>query len=557
MTVAVRPEATKPGIQQHEGGIEMKLSDGLRARSWSRTLAGVAVAALLVGTVQSAAQAEDTLYGPGDPAAQSGGTLNFGSLVEPPALDPYHQGSDARLRISVLMYQGLMYEGGDGVAQPLLAESYEVSDDGKTYTFKLGEGVTFHTGQPMTAEDVKYSYDYIRYPANGSPGAGDYAAIESIDVVDDHTVRFNLSQPNAALLMTLTNKFGGVIPKGYFDSADAQTRMNQASVGTGPFMLQAFQPNSYLTLVRNPDYWQEGLPYLDQINFTFVPNSASVLVALRSDRVDLAVLERPQDAEQVEGVESLVVERWPSLNQKSIDLGLNYGPLGDVRVRQAIASAVDKEEIMQAAIGGYGQVIGTIVAGMQDRWGLPVDDVAFQGVNVERGKALLAEAGYSDGLNLDLVTIIGYDWMDPAAVTLAEQLKKIGIRLNITKVDLGVWIQHYRARDMRFTFNDWGTTPDPSLLYYRHFRAQPKGADFRQWNNQEASALLDRGQEVSNPKERKDIYLEFQRILAEQVPTIMMFSSDLVTVQSERVRNFHQHPTGWYFGLVKTWLAQE
>jgi peptide/nickel transport system substrate-binding protein len=107
---------------------------------------------------------------------------------------------------------------------------------------------------------------------------------------------------------------------------------------------------------------------------------------------------------------------------------------------------------------------------------------------------------------------------------------------------------------MGFTFNDWGTTPDPSLLFYRHFRAQPKGADFRNWNNEEASALLDRGLAEPDFDKRREIYLEFQRLLADEVPTIMLFSADLVTVQNERVRNFHQHPTGWYFGLAKTWL---
>lgn len=515
--------------------------------------AGIAMAALVAGH----ALADDhLLYGESDPDARQGGELMFGSLVEPPALDPYHQAADARLRISVLMYQGLMYEAGDGIARPLLAESYEISEDGQTYTFRLREGVRFHTGQEMTAEDVAYSYDYIRDPANGSPGAGDYATIESIEVIDDHSVAFHLDRPNAALLMTLTNKYGGVVPAGYFDAEGSQARMNEESVGTGPFKLQEFRPNSFLTLVRHEDYWQEGLPYLDEITFTFVPSSASLLVALRTERVDLAVLERPQDAEQLEDADNLLVQRWPSLNQRSIDLDLNYDALGDTRVRQAIALAVDKEEMLQASIGGYGQVIGTMVAGMQDTWGLPLDEVPMQGPDIERARELLAEAGHADGLELDLITIIGYDWMDPGAVTLAEQLAQIGITLNIQRVDLGVWIQNFRSRNMRFTFNDWGTTPDPSLLYYRHFRAQPQGADFRNWNNEEASALLDQGLVTADVEERVKIYHDFQRLLAEDVPTIMLFSADLVTVQSERVHNFHQHPTGWYFGLVKTWLDE-
>ena len=108
---------------------------------------------------------------------------------------------------------------------------------------------------------------------------------------------------------------------------------------------------------------------------------------------------------------------------------------------------------------------------------------------------------------------------------------------------------------MGLTFNDWGTVPDPSLLFYRHFRALPEGADFRNWNNAAASALLDQGQQATDPAKRRAIYAEFQKLLAEQVPTIMLFSADLITAQSTRVHNYTQHATGWYFGLVKTWVG--
>ena len=245
------------------------------------------------------------LYGPEAKDARRGGTLTVGSLVEPPGLDPFHQGADARIRVTVLMYQGLFYEAVDGEAAPLLAESYEVSPDKLVYTVKLRQGVKFHTGQPMTAKDVAYSYNYIRDPKNGSPGAGDYTVITAIDAIDDSTVKITLSQPNASLPMTLGNKYGAVIPAGYFDAPDSKTKLNQTSVGTGPFKLVEFKPNSNLTLARNPDYWEKGAPYLDQVNFVSIPNSASMLVGLTNKRVDLALLNRPQDVRQVEKVPGL------------------------------------------------------------------------------------------------------------------------------------------------------------------------------------------------------------------------------------------------------------
>lgn len=521
-----------------------------------RNLAGAAMLAVSALAMVPAASAQEELaYGPDPEQEIRGGVLKVGSLLEPPALDPFHQGADARIQITTLIYQGLFYEGMTGPV-PLLATGYEVSEDGLTYTFTLREGVKFHTGQDMTAADVKYSYDYIRDPDNGSPGAGDFSTVQSIDAVDDYTVVFNLDQANASLPMTLGNKYGAVVPAGTFDDESARAEMNRKSVGTGPFSIAAYEPNSYLELTAFDDYWQEGLPYLDGITFLFMPNNAALLVALRNQRIDLAKLGRPQDSEQLEGVDHLNIQRWPSLGQKPLDLDSDYGPLKDVRVRQAIALAVDKEEVLQASLGGYGTVIHTIVAGMQDAWGVPVDELEFQTRDIERAKELMAEAGYADGVEMDLTTISGFDWMDPAAVTLREQLAEIGITLNIKRVDLGVWIDNFRNHNMGLTFNDWATQPDPNMLFFRHFHKRPEGADFRNWNNDEASALLSEGRSTSDPAKRKEIYAEFQKILDRTVPTIMLFSADIVTVANDKVHNLYQHPTGWYFGLAKTQLEQ-
>jgi peptide/nickel transport system substrate-binding protein len=498
---------------------------------------------------------DDLLYGPADPQARRGGRVTIGSLVEPPALDPFRQAADARIRVSVLMYQGLFYEDESGTARPLLARDARVSEDGKSWTFPLRQGVKFHTGQTMSSADVKYSYDFMRDPKNGSPGAGDLSSVEAIEAPDANTVVFRLSRPNAALPMTLTNKYGAVVPAGFLDDANSGTRMNEISVGTGPFKLRSFRPNSALVMERFAEYWQPGLPHLDEVTFAVMPNSAAMAVALQSRRIDLALFSRPQDTQALANVPGVEVRRWPSLAQKALDMDCNYGPLKDVRVRQAIALAIDKKTVMDASIAGYGTVIGTMVAGMQESWGVPLDRLPNQRVDLDRAKRLLAEAGHPDGFEIDLTTIIGYDWMDPAALTIAEQLRRVNIRANIKRIELGVWIRNFRARKMGFTFNDWGTTPDPSLLFYRHFRAAPQGADFRNWNNARASALLDRGQEVSDPAERKRIYTEFQMILAEEAPTVMMFSSDLLTVNTARLRNYRQHGTGWYFGLVRAWAA--
>jgi peptide/nickel transport system substrate-binding protein len=156
---------------------------------------------------------------------------------------------------------------------------------------------------------------------------------------------------------------------------------------------------------------------------------------------------------------------------------------------------------------------------------------------------LLAEAGVPAGFALDLVTIIGFDWMDPAALVVSQQLKTIGIQTRIVKTELGVWLQNFRTRKMGFTFNDWGTQSDPNILYYRHYHSPPEGADFRNWNHPEANRLLDEAQRTHDVAKRK-------------IPTIMLYSPNLVSVTTDRVKNYVQHPTGWYFGLVRASLRR-
>lgn len=508
------------------------------------------------GVEPGPAAGEDDLYGPRANGAQTGGTVTVASLSEPPSLDLFHQAADARTQYSVLMYQGLMYESASGAALPLLAESVDISADSLTYTFQLRDGVTFHNGEEMTAEDVKYSYDYIRDPGNGSPAASDFQVIQQITTPDDSTVVMELSETNAALLMTLTNQYGGVIPAGYFDTPDARNRLNQESVGTGPYKLVALEKNSSLTMERNEDYWGEGGPYIDKLVFQFMPTSAAIVVAMQNNQVDMAVLPRIEDAQQLMQDDQIRVTSFPSVNHKALDLGMEIPELEDVRVRQAIASAIDKNVVAQAAAPQQHQVIGTIVSGMQETWGLPLNEVPFQERDVERAKELLAEAGYENGFDIDLRIINGYDWMDPAAVAITQQLAEVGIRVNTKKLEIGTWIENFQNRNMGLTFNDWGTQPDPHLLYYRHFRMQPEGVDYRNWNNEEASELFDQAVATSDMEERVELYQQAQRILGESVPTIMLYSPNFLVTTNERLENYVHHPAGWYFGMVQAHVTE-
>jgi ABC-type transport system substrate-binding protein len=201
-------------------------------------------------------------------------------------------------------------------------------------------------------------------------------------------------------------------------------------------------------------------------------------------------------------------------------------------------------------------VIYTMVGAMQDSWGADPATLPNAKPDIEKAKKLLQEAGYGNGFNLTLKTINKYDWMDPAAVTLKQQLARIGVNLSIQKEDLGVWINELRSKHLGFTFNDDATQPEPDLMFYRHYHKAPEGADFRNWNDAAASALLDKGRAELDPAKRKAAYVDFQKRFAQSVPTIFLFSPDIVTVRSDAVQNYQQHPTGWYFGLARAYLKK-
>lgn len=523
---------------------------------WPRVLAG-ALVLLLASTAAYAQQSQplNEIYGPASADASQGGEVVVGIVYEPPALDPVHQQADATTAITVLMYQGLAYTDWDGTIRPMLATSWSASEDGLTWTFELREGVTFHNGDELTAADVKYSYDYIRSEGCGCAGSVYLNAVEEIEAVDDYTVAFHLSSRNSAILAGVADKLTAVFPEGYFDDQGAQARLNQTSVGTGPFMLDQFRPNQSIRLVRNPNYWQPGAPYLDAITFVSVPDGNTLLNGLRTGQIDLALLARPQDVAQVEGVNGLSYQEQTSWVQKSIDLQAGDGATADLAVRQAISLAIDKQEILQAAVQGYGQTIGLVPAGMQERWGAPLEDLPMQGPDPERARELLAAAGYPDGVDVQITTIIGFDWMTPAAETLVSQLSRAGIRATVQRQDLGVWINNWGGRSfVEVTLNDWGTVPDPSLLFDAHFQMLPVGNDFRNWNNAEATELFTQAKQATEYEDRYALYVEAQQLMAEEAITIPLFSSSIVAVESERVSGYVQHPSGWYFGLVRTWV---
>ncbi|WP_102348928.1 ABC transporter substrate-binding protein [Bacillus sp. Marseille-P3661] len=475
----------------------------------------------------------------------SGGEIIFGTVTETPSLDPFLEAADERSRRTVLMYEGLTWVDNQMQVQPRLASKWEISEDGKVYTFTLRDDVYFHNGNKMTAEDVKYSYDLFLDESFGTGGAGDFTAVESIEIVDETTIKFNLKTPFASLLAALGGRYGGVVPKGTYDNGNLKNDV----IGTGPYKLVEWTPNNNMVLEKFDKYWSDERGFIDKITIQIVPDENSLLAGIRSAQIDAALLTDSKFYAMIKDNPKLNVERHPALRWTTLDFANDVEPFNDPRVRQAILKGIDKEEIMIAATDGVGSVIGTMPPAFS-KWVVPNAELENQTRDVEGAKKLLAEAGYADGFKMPLRIISSFAWMRPAAEVIASNLKDIGITVEIETVDLGVWIKDWSNYKTPNTFNEWGGFTDPDLLYYRHFRAQPEGGDWRRWNNQEGSELLDKARVETDQAARQQLYNEFQKLMAKEVPSIPLFSPDSIAVTQTNIVDYKHHPSGWWYGLT-------
>ena len=482
---------------------------------------------------------------------KTGGALVFATSVDVPSLEPHLEAADAWHRRKALIYENLTWVDNDVIVKPQLAESWDISTDGLTYTFHLRKGVKFHNGKEMVAEDVKYSLERVLDQKVGSAGRGDLIMIKQVDVVDASTVKITLTEPTGPFLVNLAGRYNAVIPK---DSAPTGDTLRRTDVGTGPFMVQEFVPAQRLTLKKFADYWEKGKPYLDTLTIQVVPDEQTAIAGLRAGTINFLAIEDAKNFLMVKDDQTLNATRTPAIKIDTLELPADIKPISDQRVRQAILLALDKPAIMQAGIMGLGNLVGGGIPPAMKYWYVPADQLPNQKRDVAKAKQLLTEAGYPNGFDMKLRIIVGYATMAANAPVIAANLKDVGINVTVETVDLGVWIEEWRAFRAPVTLNAWGGFMDPDLLYYRHFHSAPKGADFRRWKNAKADDLLDKGRGTVDPAKRKPYYDELQKLIAEDPIMVPLYSADLLNVMQKSVKGYVQHPSGWYYGFKDTWL---
>ena len=438
-------------------------------------------------------------------------------------LDPAFLATVPDDEISRQWHDFLVFIGEDNSPDPArgVAESWSPSEDGLSWTFNLRQGILFHDGKEMTSRDVKFTFDRLRDPEVGAATVGLYSNITSIDTPDEYTVVFNLTNTNPDFLKDLGDYHALIMDA---DGTDFSTQWN----GTGPFMIGNYSPEDRITFTRNPNYWlkdAEGnqLPYLDGMEFIFIPDSIAQVEALRGGQVDWLIYLPSEFAETIDQGSNTTLYRQPSNTSYVLRMRSDREPASDNRVRQALKLATDREAILDGAFQGLGTAgrdtpLGPVYGEFFLDEPLPARDVA-------KAQELLAEAGYGDGLAIDIYC------QDRAPVPSIctiwkEQLAEAGVTLNINLVPTDVY---YGADNMwlevDFAITDWGSRPYPQPYLDLAYKCDAQWNESH-WCDEELDELAELAAKEMDTQKRTEQYLKMQEIFRERGSIILVFFVD-------------------------------
>ncbi len=462
-------------------------------------------------------------------------TLIIAVPDEPPVLDPTTNASasiDQILNHNV--YEGLLSATPQGTLEPALAESYEVSKDGLTYTFHLRHGVLFHDGHPFTSADVSATFKHDMDPKIPHPHPEYYSEIAAIETPDPYTVVFRMTQVDAEFLSLLALGDSVILP------ADLPADLAQHPDGTGPFRFVAWQHGDHITLERFADYYRPGVPFLDEVTFRFIPDPASQLAALLAGDVDMIARVPAEIALSVKDNPDYQILAGPQNLVQILAINNARAPFSDVRVRQAIAYALDRQAIIQGSMFGMGAPIGSALTPASPDY---VDLTGLFPYDPAKARDLLAQAGYPHGFSAALTLPQNYEIHVRTGQIIADQLSRVGIDLKINLVDWGQWLdQVYTQADYDLTVIGHVGKLDPGAML-ASYGADSKDYYFRRgYDNPTLDALLAEGRTTLDEAKRKTIYAQAQTIIAQDVVNYFIQDPYQIFIMKKGITGFHLDP---------------
>ncbi len=505
-------------------------------------------------------------------AQQSGGTMVMVTQPEPPTLASYLSTSGPIGQVAAKVYEGLIDLGPGFEIKPSLAKSWEVSEDGLTITFQLQEGVTWHDGAPFTSADVAYSLTEVLGKVHPR-GAATFSVIESVETPDDYTAIVNLSEPAPYLMVVLNGYESPIVAKHIFEGADArENETANAPIGTGPFKFVEWQKGQYVRLDRNEDYWREGLPYLDRVVVRFIADASTRSAAMENEEIHYAAFGAIPNID----VPSLGALDYIDVTTQGyeyvapimqLQFNVEVEPFDDPAVRRAIATAVDRQFVIENIWFGFGKEATGPIHSAFEPVGLYSPDVRSFDVDdrIAEANRMLDEAGYprgDDGVRFRIIhdmTPYGEEWRRFGEY-VKQVLAEIGIEAELRYEDVATWLKRvYTDYDYALSSNWLYGLPDPVLGVHRQYHSNQirPGTVFvngTKWSSPETDALMDAAKVETDPAKRSDLYTEFQQIIVEESPIVFMHELEFTTVYNTKLQNVVPGPLGVYHSFAESWL---
>jgi peptide/nickel transport system substrate-binding protein len=505
-------------------------------------------------------------------AVTRGGTLVFGRQVDCIYLDPVHTAQNADIWISLNIYDTLTEPTDDGKSVvPGLAASWQTSDDGKTVTFKLRPDLKFADGSPLTVDDVKWSLDRAANKASGGDFQFLLGSIASVDTQGSDTVVLHLSHPDPTLLQALATFNAGIVPSKLIMATPGATLDDKSKafaehpVGSGPFTLKSWSRGSEMVLTRNPYYWKDGvdgkkLPYLDNIRLVIIPDDATRILKLKAGEIDAAEFVPYSRVAELKADPNLNMVLYPAaqvnyftLNDRPTLKDGTKNPFNDVRVRQALNYATDKDALNQVVAYGVGT---------PEQSFMPMSTPMSYGTgplypyDMKKAKALLTAAGWDKGFDITLLTIAGNADDVAKATALQQMWAPLGVHLKVEQVESATRLARYKAADFQMLTSLWtNDINDPAEItsifaYYPSLENRHSG-----WDDPKIDALFVQSQQELDTAKRAADYKEIQERYEAAAPIIFALEVPYPVALSKKVNDFVQIPLGNNI-FVNTWLSK-
>ncbi len=444
------------------------------------------------------------------------------------SLDPHTSTSAGKREIFYNIFEGLVKSDEDGNFVPALAESYEISDDATLFTFHLRQGVKFHNGSDMTAEDVVYTLDRCRGADTGVALLAAYAQIESVTATDDYTVEIKLSEPNIEFLAYLTT---AVVPSDY----DGQDTF---PIGTGPFKYKSRSVQENIVLEKNSEYWGEPA-YLDEVVFKIVENTDAMTLAMQSGSIDIAVHRVASDLENIDRAKYDLIET-PSNIVQAMYLNNAVEPLNDIRVRQALNYAVNIDDVITMTNDGLGIPLGSSIYPSFGKYFMPELADAYP-YDPEKAKSLLKEAG-AEGMSLTITVPSNYTVHVNAAQVIAEELKAVGINAKINLVEWATWLSDvYQGRNFEATVVGFDASYLTARALLERFMSD-NAKNMINFNNADYDAAMKAAFAATDDASQTEYYKTAEKILSDEAANVYLMDPNEITVVSKKLGGYVSYP---------------